>query len=175
MKSSIFLNAVTVIDHAYINHDGLIIGGSFLASFLVTGETDPLEKVVVDFSTLKKDIKNLIDRHTYYNNSNGYDHKLWLLNGYSNYKAKLEDKDDYVKITTSSVELVMPRDAVKVFDGRYSETKTVSTSIANHLTYSLENLYPNSKINVKCYLQEGPILVHDTSQITLQYSDIRMD
>jgi 6-pyruvoyl-tetrahydropterin synthase len=70
--STIFLNEITCIDHAYFDGNS-IMGGSFMASFKVTGSVDPEENVVVDFSTLKKLIKDIIDDRNI-----GLDHKLWI-------------------------------------------------------------------------------------------------
>lgn len=71
--TSIFINDLTVIDHAVLKHDGSIEGGSFLASFIISGPTTEDEQVVADFSSVKKQIKALIDHPL-----TGLDHKLWL-------------------------------------------------------------------------------------------------
>lgn len=84
--STMFLNEITVIDHAVVSPDHEIVGGSYLASFLVTGNIDPQESVVVDFSSIKKLIKGLID-----DNERGYDHKLWVVEGHSNCTYTLMD------------------------------------------------------------------------------------
>ena len=68
---TMFFSQPTVIDHAYIDQEGRVVGGSFNPDFLVTGEIDPKEKVVIDFGTGKKQIKALIDHKEF-----GYDHKL---------------------------------------------------------------------------------------------------
>jgi 6-pyruvoyl-tetrahydropterin synthase len=76
--STLFLNKITVIDHALINREGLVQGGSYNLSVKVSGEVKGEEQVVVDFSKLKSSIKNLID-----DTEKGYDHKLWFIRGYS--------------------------------------------------------------------------------------------
>ena len=79
MRSTMFLSDVTVLDHAYIDDSGFIVGGSFHPCFNVSGEIDGTEQVVVDFSAIKKQIKALID-----SKETGYDHKLWIIEGFSN-------------------------------------------------------------------------------------------
>ena len=52
-----FLTHVSCVDHAYIDNNGCVVGGSFHPNFIIGGTPDPVEKVVVDFSTVKKDVK----------------------------------------------------------------------------------------------------------------------
>lgn len=77
--ATMFLSELSVVDHAHITKDGTVVGGSFNPSFKVSGNVDPIENVVVDFSTIKKNVKNFIDDDTI-----GFDHKLWVINGVSN-------------------------------------------------------------------------------------------
>lgn len=79
MTSRIFINQPTVIDHSYIDKDGLIIGGSINPSFVLSGEPTADESVVCDFSTAKSQIKKLIDHNDF-----GFDHKCWIIGGLSN-------------------------------------------------------------------------------------------
>lgn len=110
MQSTMFLENITVVDHAYINDAGQIIGGSFHTSFKVTGNVDPLEQVVVDFSTIKKDLKAWID-----DKEEGFDHKLWLIQGYSNYTLT-ELEDGSYQIETPACSLIVPKNAVRIFN-----------------------------------------------------------
>lgn len=77
-RSTMFLSEMTIVDHAYIAATGTVIGGSWNPSFLVSGKIDPVEKVVVDFSTIKKQVKSYID-----DDDSGFDHKLWVIDGFS--------------------------------------------------------------------------------------------
>lgn len=72
-KSTIIINDLTSIDHAVIDAEGSIIGGSFNLSVVITGNIDDKEGVVIDFSTIKKKIKEIID-----DVDTGLDHALWI-------------------------------------------------------------------------------------------------
>lgn len=82
--SSIVFCQPTVIDHAYIDRFGRVIGGSFNPDFVATGDLRDGEEVVADFSFGKKLIKDLID-----SKSVGYDHKLWIMVGESQCDIKI--------------------------------------------------------------------------------------
>jgi hypothetical protein len=155
MKSSIFLNDITVIDHAFISNKGKVIGGSFNASFLVTGEVSKDESVVVDFSTIKKDIKQLIDQHNP-TDENGFDHKLWLINGFSNYEIIIQPKHESVIIFTDTLELVMPLDTVKNIYATDYNKYIIANVIADYLVRQLKKSpeYKNIDLNIRCNLNE---------------------
>jgi hypothetical protein len=154
MKSRIFLSNLSVVDHAYINYKGQVIGGSFNPSFIVTGEIDEKEKVVVDFSTIKKDMKTVIDAHSDVQDLNGFDHKLWFIIGYSNGKVNLVD-DRYV-ITSEAGEVNVPRDALKIIEPIDNLTpeytiEYIGKSFEQHLTTMLSKKYPDIDISVECF------------------------
>lgn len=140
-ESTMFLSNISVVDHAYIDDMGMIIGGSYNPSFLVTGKVTDDESVVIDFSTGKKALKKIIDHDVY-----GFDHKLWLIEGFSNVstvtivssakreylnkqflaisdprlKQYMEESEktmsmrsDVVRITSRAFEIDVPRDAIK--------------------------------------------------------------
>lgn len=158
MKSSIFLNDISVIDHAYINEEGQVIGGSFHCSFIVTGETDPTEKVVVDFSTIKKDIKDVID------GEDGFDHKLWLFMVSSNYSFTKVD-EIMVEITTPASVLKLPRNAISMipFAKNYTDIVNLELFIADVVELALYNKYKGIDLKVKCILKENFVLPAGTS------------
>lgn len=158
MKSSIFLNDISVIDHAYINEEGQVIGGSFHCSFIVTGETDPTEKVVVDFSTIKKDIKDVID------GEDGFDHKLWLFMVSSNYSFTKVD-EIMVEITTPASVLKLPRNAISMipFAKNYTDIVNLELFIADVVELALYNKYKGMDLKVKCILKENFVLPAGTS------------
>lgn len=137
-----FLNNLSVVDHAYIDQYGGIIGGSFNPSFLVEGDIDPIEKVVVDFSTIKKDIKKIIDDRDY-----GFDHKLWFIEGFSQGTCEIED--GRVNLETNHAILNLPLDAIKIIKGKNPsyETRWIGDVFAAHVR---EHLLPKYK-NIKVY------------------------
>jgi 6-pyruvoyl-tetrahydropterin synthase len=111
INSSIIVNDATVIDFAYIDAHGRLRGNSMNYSFAVSGQTSSHEKVVVDFSSIKKSIKQYIDLSNADNRLNGFDHKLWIIQGLSQCEL-VKLKDRYV-ITTPCLKLELPFDAVK--------------------------------------------------------------
>lgn len=82
--SELFFAKTSVIDHAIMGPGG-IVGGSYNLNFTAQLPTDQFdeEQVVVDFSSGKKKVKELIDGHVCTNQQdnprmNGWDHKLWV-------------------------------------------------------------------------------------------------
>lgn len=132
------LNNLTVVDHAIIDNEGYLVGGSFNPSFLVEGNIDPVEKVVVDFSTIKKQMKATMD-----DKQLGFDHKLWIIQHYSKILDirdesgqilsipqlhQITDWAQRILIKTSHGEYIIPRDAIKVV---LTELNTSEYNIAN--------------------------------------------
>lgn len=158
-SSCLFLNDLSVCDHAYVDDKGCIVGGSFNPCFEVSGTPDPVEKVVVDFSTIKKDIKDAIDRHSFNADENGFDHKVWIIEGYSNVTAIRVAMDisahSTVTITTPTVSLTVPSDAVKIIpqitDVSPSYTADyIGLAFEAQVQRQLEKKYPNINIKVRC-------------------------
>lgn len=148
--SSLFLSDISVVDHAYIDDNGNIVGGSFNPSFLVTGEIDPVEQVVVDFSSVKKQIKETIDAR-----EGGFDHKLWFIKGYSNGSIRISQIEnvEYVTIDTPTTKLIVPQNAVTVIDDPKVPDYTVNSigfALQNHVEKYLRTLHPHSNIRVVC-------------------------
>lgn len=106
--TNLFLRNVTCIDHAFVTQDGQIRGGSLHPNISVRGEVEAQEQVVVDFSKVKKQIKEFID-----DPERGFDHKLWLVEGFSEYQ-KLVDSDGVIGIKTPQVEAILPSNAVRI-------------------------------------------------------------
>lgn len=145
--STMFLSNVTVVDHAYVNSDGAIIGGSFNPSFLVSGTIDAEEQVVVDFSTIKKEIKQIIDDKV-----SGFDHKLWFIEQFS--AGKMKDTGNVVTITTPVTSTTVPSNSIKHI---VDDTNVVTYSVDSiglqfglHVERELKKLHPNSNIMVEC-------------------------
>lgn len=136
MQSSMFLGDTTNIDHAYIDENGVVVGGSYRPKFFVTGDIDPVENVVVDFSTIKKTLKAIIDDKV-----SGYDHKLWWINGVS--EGEISFVEDQVHIITPYVNITGPKDIVKLIDGDVDEY------FVKELTVLLNQKYPNVNITIE--------------------------
>lgn len=145
MKSSMFLNNVTCVDHAYINDQGFLIGGSYSPKFKIIGEVDPHENVVVDFSTIKKDLKAIIDDH-----ETGFDHKLIWINGISTGKISVDDQT--ISIITDHVEMRSPRNCVKIIDLPEQSEADISKCFSDFCLAGLLPKYPNINLEVEVEL-----------------------
>lgn len=162
--STMFLSDVSVVDHAFIDNEGKIVGGSFNPCFLVSGKTDPQEKVVVDFSTVKKAIKEIIDHK-----QTGFDHKLWIIEGWSNCEvitsSQFDDTPDTLYIMSPNVSLHVPINAVKYvklsdlglssLDFDYYNYKDVATWFNYHLQPAMQQLYPDVDIKIETEITEN--------------------
>lgn len=95
MKSTMFLNNITCIDHGYVDDKGKINGMSYNLCVEITGEVDETEQVVIDFSGCKKAIKHLVDESEF-----AVDHRLVLVDGYSEYLISDVDNRDRACIDT---------------------------------------------------------------------------
>lgn len=162
--STMFLSDLTVIDHAYIDNFGNLIGGSIHPTFIVSGTPDPVEKVVVDFSAVKKQIKAHIDRHVNEMDNNGFDHKVWIIKGYSNCKVVSSHQSSLVEIDTPTVRITVPYDAVRIIDGvgvQYEINGTAIPSLndlgvvlAKYVQDELAALHPKINVKVSCTATE---------------------
>lgn len=130
-KSSMFLGDTTNVDHAYIDDTGMVVGGSYRPKFIVTGEVDPVENVVVDFSTIKKSIKSYID-----DKEEGFDHKLWWYEGTS--KGTITFDGDRVTIITPHVKITGPKNIIRVI--------TQEADMNEYLMEKLNEKYPSVNI-----------------------------
>lgn len=84
-KGRLVVNSITQIDCAIVDQKGNLKGASYNVTALVSGSWDKDEQVIVDFSKIKKTLKELIDDKEY-----GFDHKLlvetkldyWIYEGF---------------------------------------------------------------------------------------------
>lgn len=156
--STLFLSQITCIDHAWCDFETRAIqGGSFLASFKVTGNIDPTEHVVVDFSTLKKLIKNIIDHPV-----TGIDHKLWVLptawddiDVYSDF-IETEDRTEFrVSLKNMTMRADVPLSSIVMCPAMPEyNTFFAEVMVKHRVQDELRKLYPT--IEVECYLSETP-------------------
>lgn len=139
MYSTMFLSDLTVIDHAYIDSQGKLVGGSFNPSFLVRGPIDEVESVVVDFSSIKKSMKALID-----DKYRGLDHKLWITSA----SNCIVENGERVSISSDYVLLNLPETNIARIDNEYS-IDGVSNSICDMLQQEFTQLQftCNNKVN----------------------------
>lgn len=155
-KSSIYLADVSVVDHGYIDNNGKIKGGSFNPGFIITGEIDDVEQVVIDFSTVKKSVKHLIDQHMWDPINNGFDHKIWWIEGYSNGTLEFnEDLNQYI-ITTPALTANIPTDTLKIITKIKGLNPTYSIeytgkAFEQYLNIELDKIYPNVNVSVQCF------------------------
>lgn len=166
--STLFIGNLTQIDYAYVHPTQLIIkGGSLNLNVEVTGNIEPVENVVVDFGTIKKSIKRLID-----DKEEGFDHKIWVpenhggiddfelwsVPGETNCSriAMFPFGDGRMVVSTPKFTLACPKNAIKV-----CKISFVSDSIRDYLEEKLNAEYPNSEIKVKVLLTDRPVLPFD--------------
>lgn len=158
--STMFLNELTILDHAYISSDGIVIGGSFNPSFLVTGKIDPVEQVVVDFSTIKKRIKQYID-----DDVNGFDHKCWIIENFSHFMVHIDgeiehdfsklasneiDPETEIEIHTSTSIMVAPKNAFKFIPTIAKHENYSIDNVGMWLDTYLNNIFKDENIQVEC-------------------------
>jgi 6-pyruvoyl-tetrahydropterin synthase len=155
MQSTIFMNNLTAIDFAYLTPTVMpdkispLTGGSLQLSATVTGKLDDHEAVVVDFSKIKKDIKNLVD-----DNENGFDHKLWVPDDYNTNHPQIEiyEEAGELQITTPNFNTICPTNAVRFV------SYDIADCIRKYLQEELEILYPKIGIKIKVDLSTEMIV-----------------
>ena len=172
MRSSIFLSDLTVVDHAYIDNVGRVIGGSYNPGFVVTGEVSDDESVVVDFSTIKKDLKTHMDKHIFNIDFNGFDHKLWIIEGFSNCKLRegTLDDDNRIEVITPAFIGLFPSDAIRYIQNPLEAQLSdafIGSQFAIHLTDCLTEIYPNINLNVECFNTRNVHVINQ--EIPLRY------
>ena len=168
--STLFLSHISCVDHAFIDDQGKVKGGSYHPNFLVEGKVDPLENVVADFSSVKKEIKKQLDHACY-----GFDHKCWIIEGYSSIKAIKLDSQIYTLeslpaidqsnqgsllcIETESVQLELPYDSFKLirsFDGFQPNGYSVQAA-GDYFSRFLNLHFESRHIHIDCLNTESAI------------------
>lgn len=149
-RSTMFLNNVTAIDYSYIDETGWVQGGSLNPHFTVSGEIDPVENVVIDFSTVKKIMKEVID-----GKETGFDHKLWFVEAVS--QGKVIETEDGYRVETAKVTIEVPKNALKVIptldESYHIFDREVGAAIEREVAAELNHLYPTANIEVAVQLK----------------------
>lgn len=176
-NSTIFIGNLTQIDFAYINpFNQTIEGGSLNMDVEVSGPIDTQEEVVVDFGTVKRTIKDLIDGRR------GYDHKLWVLpdvgtqadimNNWSDPSSKkvlMYERANRAVIVTPKLSIKCPKDAVRVC--KYDSIKNLECDMEDYLEEQLATLLyrdgSSGPITVRVTLHKSPILPYNNSEYGL--------
>lgn len=166
MKSTLFLNHITCVDHAYIDNSGHVVGGSYSPSFKVSGVVEEHEQVVVDFSNIKKRIKEIIDDKV-----NGFDHKLWWLEGYS---AGVMISSGTTLISTDKVELNLVNDAVREIRNTFALKDGLTLQHFMGITFAehVEKMLRKQglMVDVECVNSETKQLVYDAHAAEFRYT-----
>jgi 6-pyruvoyl-tetrahydropterin synthase len=110
---SMYYANLTNIDLAMVMPEGNLRGDSFNLHLELTGEEDPVESVLIDFSTAKKRVKSWIDDHS----GQGFDHKCWVFT----HSSAFVDVD----IDNQAIELDSLPELLSEFEG----TKTIKVSL----------------------------------------------
>ena len=162
MKSTLIFNELTCVDHAYIDSEGRIVGGSFMLNVILTGSVQAGEEVVIDFSKGKKQIKAVIDDH-----ATGFDHKLWIMNDSPAVLSFAEAGNTTVE--TNCVKLQLADDAIRRVDGTYFDLKSIEQAFSSHLEEALNRDGEATKYSVICRLSPVPV-AHNGSQYAFRYA-----
>lgn len=155
MNSTLFFNNFTCIDHAIIDDNGWIVGGSYHPIVELTGKVTQDESVVVDFSAGKKQLKELIDAK----DALGFDHKLIIVENFSNVNVHpLED--GLISIATPMLNITLPASDVRLVRNKDNllATRAIEAEMQAYLTEKLDN-----KFDVKVKLTTEAFVTTDNS------------
>lgn len=159
-RSSLFLNDVTIIDHAYMDEKGIIRGGTYRPEFIITGEVIGDEQVVVDFSALKKQVKAIID-----DKHQGFDHKLIVPRAHFQDVTKVVGTDNF-EINNHYGKVQLPQDAIRFIDVEHVTTNSFAAELAKYVQNQLRMVhYPDLNIQVYCELNNTPTLLSDGNDV----------
>ena len=135
MKSCIYLNQITTIDYARLYGEGFnfISGGSVNFGCKVTGDVTDCEKVVADFGSIKKKIKELID-----DRETGFDHKLWVPaqeGHFSELRFNIDKPSFYFSVPSNAVKIYTPGESLEVQLKEYLESRLSGLTIDPFLSF----------------------------------------
>ena len=167
--ATMFMGNITQIDFAYIDlNKQMLKGGSLNLSVEVTGPIEEQENVVVDFGSIKRTIKSIID-----DKEEGYDHKLWVTKDFGdrtdvdswvkpgatiNKKIAMFEHAGQVIVATPSFMIYCPKNAIKIYDQRSS---FLVKEIEEYLEFNLNRVYQlpiSQSLKIRVYLTDTPLL-----------------
>lgn len=165
---TLFLQNISCIDHALIDNEGVLVGGSYHISCYVSGDVVGDEQVVVDFSKLKGSIKKLIDDIQI-----GYDHKCWIIPGYSNCEA-IPKSIDEISVTANSFEIDAPSDAFAIFKTTHDNARalkaTIEVELSKFLRDELVKIYPEINLRVIAILNQDAFIPAQLKHNTVYFN-----
>ncbi|WP_166265397.1 6-pyruvoyl trahydropterin synthase family protein [Marinobacter caseinilyticus] len=142
----LFVDNLTVIDFAYLDPSRGLVGESWIADVVLTGELDE-QGMVFDFSSVKRTIKRIIDERV--------DHRLVIPEHYTGLHRD-EDNPSHVTWTlkdNTRIRHHSPQEAVVFVQG---ET-VVPSVVARMLEQELKSVLPDNVQNIHIGLREEEI------------------
>lgn len=165
---SIILNDITCLDAAEIWLDSadpnyvVISGVSKMVSVEIFGPVDEKEQVILDFSSIKKVLKEIIDDRVW-----GFDHKLLFnFEDFSKENVEFAGRDEngvrnrdllriYNPKTGKIVFQLKGRDFLRPYGGM------LESAISEYLTERVRQYYGNSEIQIQAHLSGKAVKSHD--------------
>lgn len=135
--ANMYVGDISVIDHAWLNKDGSLVGESLTLSCEITGEVDAEEQVVIDFSGCKKEIKRIIDDSEF-----AIDHRTVVVDGFGLYGMEDVEGRERKCLDTSTTAVVASVDdwyQVIPMLGVFAEDATEEEQYHAHLKAYIEN------------------------------------
>jgi hypothetical protein len=140
----LYVENVTVIDYCRLDWNNKVIGDSVRLGCMVSGILNGKEQVIVDFGTLKKDIKAIID-----DLDTGIDHKLVLFKSTDTDHSYLRETETGFMFREEGIRLELPFNAVHLVPN-YEYAK-LNLYLDEWLLEELQKKYPLIT-EVKCSL-----------------------
>ena len=147
--STLFVNRLTVVDFSLLDPERGLLGESWIADILLEGTLDP-QGMVLDFARVKRQVKEVIDRH--------FDHRLLLPGGYPGTKLAVEGDRCRLEFEMSSGERIRhdsPCGAVTVIDADRVTPATVSGAVIERLKPALPGNVSRIELNLSVEPAEG--------------------
>ncbi|WP_152206975.1 6-pyruvoyl trahydropterin synthase family protein [Marinobacter changyiensis] len=142
----LFVDNLTVIDFAYLDPTRGLVGESWIADVILTGELDE-QGMVFDFSAVKRTIKRIIDERV--------DHRLVIPKDYSGLRIDEEAPGKFEWQLKDGTRIVhrSPQEAVVFIDGDV----VVPSVVASMLEKELKAVLPANVQGVQIELREEEI------------------
>lgn len=153
--STMFLRNITCLDHSLVQNDGSIAGGSYHVDVEIEGVIDDQEQVIVDFSSIKKLLKVLIDHPT-----TGYDHKLWLIPGYSQFSFSESANSQLVETPVVKIQHAANSVIQFMVNWNGSLKETIERELQLYLFKNLRESIGQAIHSVSVKINEEPVKRH---------------